>query len=55
VFVRRGPPRDRGFSIAIAIEHSSSDVADLWTLPVDAELAQDIADFGADLRDPWDR
>jgi prevent-host-death family protein len=33
---------------------NTTDLADLWTLPVDAELEQDIADFDADLRDPWD-
>jgi prevent-host-death family protein len=32
---------------------NTSEVADLWKLPFDAELERDIADFGADLRDPW--
>jgi prevent-host-death family protein len=33
---------------------NTSELADLWTLPPDTELNQDIADFGAELRDPWD-
>lgn len=32
---------------------NSSELADLWALPPDPALAEDIRRFGADLRDPW--
>jgi prevent-host-death family protein len=31
----------------------STELADLWALPVDPSLARDLERFGAQLRDPW--
>jgi prevent-host-death family protein len=32
---------------------STSTLGDLWALPADPRLAEDLAEFGGDLRDPW--
>jgi prevent-host-death family protein len=32
---------------------SSNDLHKLWGLPADTKLADDLADFGGGLRDPW--
>ncbi len=34
---------------------STDDLADLWRLPADPDLAGDLDGFGGDLGDPWDR
>jgi prevent-host-death family protein len=31
----------------------AADLADLWKLPVDPDLAQDLGRFGTELDDPW--
>jgi prevent-host-death family protein len=31
----------------------AADLADLWKLPVDPDLAQDLERFGTELDDPW--
>lgn len=43
-----GPTRDRTWV-------DSSVLADLAALPADPDLAEDIKEFGAELRDPWER
>lgn len=32
----------------------TADLQELWALPADPTLAEDLEAFGADLRDPWD-
>jgi prevent-host-death family protein len=43
---RLGPVRGRTWIDASAL-------AELWTLPADPELGQDLEGFDADLQDPW--
>jgi prevent-host-death family protein len=33
----------------------AADLADLWKLPLDLDLAEDLKRFGTDLADPWGR
>ena len=33
---------------------SGAELSDLWSLPVDGRLEQDVERFGGGLRDPWE-
>lgn len=43
-----GPTRSRRWV-------KGSELSDLWDLPVDANLTEDLRQFDSDLQDPWSR